>query len=297
MLGLPYTIFSSLKTFLSKSGFSCRCGSKKVMLAVLVYCLSFGLEAKITGFPGGIVRIPLGPSSEKDPELFFNKHRVLIQEVDHQSYAVIGISVNQKTGLSTVTRLENGSHLPVYTIDILEKDYPFESINIKDKSKVTPSSKNLKRIDSERKILSEALSNWSYQPISELSLVKPVNARISSEFGFKRIINGQPRAPHRGIDFAANRGTAIKASARGKVSYVGDLFFTGNTVVVDHGQGWQTIYCHLDEKLVKRGDVVDIDSILGTVGSTGRATGPHLHFGLILNQARVDPSQIWKLDN
>jgi murein DD-endopeptidase MepM/ murein hydrolase activator NlpD len=127
--------------------------------------------------------------------------------------------------------------------------------------------------------------------------VRPVpGTEPGTGFGSRRIINGKPRAPHTGIDFAAERGTPVVAVNSGRVALVGEYFFPGRLVVVDHGLGLHTLYFHLDSIDVAEGDPVDRGQRVGTVGSTGRATGPHLHFGALVGAARVDPASLLSLD-
>jgi hypothetical protein len=127
--------------------------------------------------------------------------------------------------------------------------------------------------------------------------VRPVaGTEPGTGFGSRRIINGKPRAPHTGIDFAGERGTPVVAVNSGRVALVGEYFFPGRLVVVDHGLGLHTLYFHLDSISVAEGDPVDRGQRLGTVGSTGRATGPHLHFGVQVGAARVDPASLLSID-
>ncbi len=122
-----------------------------------------------------------------------------------------------------------------------------------------------------------------------LTLAMPAEGPYSSAFGLKRFFNDQPRAPHSGLDIAAPDRSPIKAAAKGKVTAVGDYFFNGNTVIIDHGHGLSTMYCHMSKIDVKVGDQVDLGQQIGLVGATGRVTGPHLHWGVSLNNQRVDP--------
>ena len=119
---------------------------------------------------------------------------------------------------------------------------------------------------------------------------RPVPGRQSSPFGVRRFFNGEERNPHSGLDFAASTGTPIKAPAAGKVILVGDYFFNGKTVFVDHGQGLISMFCHLSAIDVAVGQEIPRGGVLGKVGSTGRATGPHLHWNVSLNGSRIDPA-------
>lgn len=136
----------------------------------------------------------------------------------------------------------------------------------------------------------KAYDTFSPRQPSNLYFDMPVNAKLSSPFGLRRFFNGEERAPHSGLDLAAAYGTPVKAPAAGKVILTGNLFFNGNTVFVDHGQGLISMFCHLSQINVKVGDEISRQGVLGKVGATGRATGPHLHWNVSLNAVRVDPA-------
>ena len=134
------------------------------------------------------------------------------------------------------------------------------------------------------------LATWTDEPPATLRMHAPIDGQRSSSFGLRRFFNGQPRKPHSGMDIAAPAGTLIHAPADGRVINVGEYFFNGNSVFIDHGQGLITMYCHLQEILVHECETVHRGDIIGKVGQTGRVTGPHLHWGVSLNDARVDPA-------
>ena len=139
-------------------------------------------------------------------------------------------------------------------------------------------------------MLDNALNNWREQELDSISLAAPVDGPRSSSFGLRRFFNDQPRSPHKGMDIAAVEGTPILAPRGGIVTTTGDFYFNGNTVILDHGQGLITMYCHLSEIGVEFGQTVETGDSLGAVGATGRVTGPHLHFGVYLNGTPVDPA-------
>ena len=163
-------------------------------------------------------------------------------------------------------------------------------MQIANKSYVNPDPEQLERITRERKVIDAALSNFDDRPVADLSLAVPVAGPRSSSFGLRRFYNEQPRSPHKGMDIAAAEGTPIQAPADGVVTASGNFFFNGNTVIVDHGQGLVTMHCHLSKISVSDGQTLQTGEVLGLVGSTGRVTGPHLHFGVYLNGTAVDPA-------
>jgi murein DD-endopeptidase MepM/ murein hydrolase activator NlpD len=148
----------------------------------------------------------------------------------------------------------------------------------------------LERVGKERKLIDAALNTWREANIDGIGLAAPVEGRRSSSFGLRRFFNNEPRSPHKGMDIAAPAGTPILAPRAGIVTGTGDFYFNGNTVFIDHGQGFVTMYCHLREIGVEDGQEVIAGEPIGQVGATGRVTGPHLHFGTYLNGTAVDPA-------
>lgn len=153
----------------------------------------------------------------------------------------------------------------------------------------------LKRVRRDSGRLRSALARRTGERYWNKPFVMPANGRISTRFGVRRILNGKPRSPHSGIDIAAPVGTPIAAANRGEVVLAAPLLLSGNTVVVDHGWGLLTVYAHMNSISVREHQLVDRGDTLGRVGATGRATGPHLHFGAFLRGAKVDPEQLLDL--
>lgn len=238
--------------------------------------------------PGGVAVVPLG-AADKAPQASFNGHRVMvIRDSDQQWIAVVGIPLGTKTGTQTL----QVQGRPAAQFNVGTKEYAAQHITLKNKRQVSPNPDDLKRIERE---LEEQVSAYRIYrdgvTPSNVILDRPVDGgRLSSPFGLRRFFNGEERNPHSGLDFAVPTGTPVKAPAAGRVVLVGNFFFNGNTVFVDHGQGFISMFCHLSAIDVKVGDEVARGAVVGKVGSTGRATGPHLHWNVSLNDARVDPA-------
>jgi len=155
-------------------------------------------------------------------------------------------------------------------------------------------AKTLERVNQEARKLQALFQTFRDEKLWEGVFIRPVEGEISTGFGLNRIINGQQRSQHTGVDLRAEKGTSVLASNHGVVVLVDELFFTGKSVLLDHGWGLYSMYFHLSEVLVKEGNLVRTGAILGRVGSTGRSTGPHLHWGIRINGARVDPFALLK---
>jgi murein DD-endopeptidase MepM/ murein hydrolase activator NlpD len=238
--------------------------------------------------PGGIALVDLGPASGTPPVVTRDGRRVLVRADDGRWRAVVGIPLEAAAGKdSIVVRTRDGATRSI-EFPVESRDYVTQRLKVAPKH-VDLSFDALERTKRERERLMKVLATWSDAPPAALQLVVPVPGPRSSSFGSRRVFNDQPRNPHTGMDIAAPTGTPVVAPAAGTVIDVGDYFFNGNTVIVDHGQGWLSLYCHLSGIDVKPGDRVDAGDRLGAVGATGRVTGPHLHWGVMLNRAWVDP--------
>ncbi len=176
-----------------------------------------------------------------------------------------------------------------YSIAIEQGDFTVDRLTLPPEM-VNPGKKARRRIRRERKVVARAvLADGAEERLWEMPFIIPVSGKITSSFGRRRILNGQEKSPHSGVDIRTPTGKRIHASNSAKVAFVGNLYYTGKTVILDHGQGLYTSYCHLSKIKVSSGDMVARGSVVGLAGSTGRSTGPHLHWSAKLNGARVNP--------
>ena len=241
--------------------------------------------------PGGVAVLGLG-DAERAPEVTYLGRRVLVvREEGRQWIAVVGIPLSVKPGEQQVSVTDAQGQRKL-SFKVGSKEYAAQRITLKNQRQVEPNPDDLKRI--EREMAEQSAANRGYRAgvtPSNLLLDRPVSGgRLSSPFGLRRFFNGQERNPHSGLDFAVPAGTPIKAPAAGVVVLVGDYFFNGKTVFLDHGQGFVSMFCHMSTIDVKVGDELPRGGLVGKVGATGRATGPHLHWNVSLNDARVDPA-------
>ena len=240
--------------------------------------------------PGGIKIVPLGDvkaAGAHPPYVEADEHRALVVQDGGQWVAVVGIPLSATPGTRhLVVRDGTGRHEVDFAVGT--KQYATQSLKVAPRQ-VDLSKADLARVATEKARIEQALERYSESAPESLHLAQPVPGPRSSSFGMRRIFNGQSRNPHSGMDIAAPAGTPVLAPTAGTVIDTGAYFFNGNTVFVDHGRGLISMYCHLSAIDVTAGQHVDAGTRLGAVGMTGRATGPHLHWGLVLNRAWVDP--------
>lgn len=237
--------------------------------------------------PGGVAVLAFdGPA---EPRAFYNGRRVLVLPAAQGWRAVVGIPLSAAPGVHQLELRWPSGREQRLDFEVGAKTYAVQRITIPDARKVNPTAADLERIAREREIARKAKTTYS-DALPQLPFIAPVEGRFSSSYGLRRVLNGQPRSPHRGMDIAAAQGTPVKAPAPGRVLAVGDFFFGGNSVFLDHGGGLITYYAHLSRVDVKPGQQLDQGEVLGAVGMTGRATGPHLHWSVYLNATAVDPA-------
>lgn len=259
-------------------------------LFALLLCLPAHADSFITRaldkpVPGGVAVIDLGTGAQAPTATYQGKPLLVVKEQGTRWLAIVGIPLTVKPGTQQVT---SGGRTLNFTVG--SKKYPEQHITLKNKRQVNPNPEDNKRIEGELAEQLRAYRSFSPGTPSNLILDKPVNGPLSSKFGVRRFFNGEERNPHSGLDFAVPAGTPIKSPAAGKVILTGNYFFNGNTVFVDHGQGFISMFCHMSKIDVKVGDLVPRGGVVGKVGATGRATGPHMHWNVSLNDARVDPA-------
>jgi murein DD-endopeptidase MepM/ murein hydrolase activator NlpD len=242
-------------------------------------------------FPGGVAVLRLGDEVLPPGEMYYGPYRAPVVHDGRSWTAVIGIPLATPAGPQTavlVTPDPDDTDLQI-VFDVSPKTYAEQRLTVEPR-KVDPLPQDLARIEAETERSDRALSTYSEELWPTWHWAAPVPGPRSSSFGLRRVFNGQPRSPHSGMDIAAPTGTPILAPVAGRVLDVGDFFFNGNTVFVDHGRGVVTMYCHLSRIDVQPGQAVEAGAALGLVGATGRVTGPHLHFGVAVNRAMVDPA-------
>lgn len=239
--------------------------------------------------PGGFAVVQLGPA-RMAPVVYFSGDRVFVSGTQTGWFAIVGIPLDAQPGRAPPLSIHDAagkSRVAHFTIGV--KRYEAEYLTMKS-DYVDLEPDDLARCEGERAHLQRVLRTYSDVSPSSLLLVPPCQGMRTSTFGVVRFFNGQARGTHNGMDIAAPTGKPVFAAASGQVIDVGDYFFSGRTVLVDHGRGFMTLYAHLSEVKTRPRKRVAAGQKIGKIGITGRATGPHLHFGVYLNAAAVDPA-------
>jgi len=259
---------------------------KKILLAVaiLISTNSFAIE-----FTGKFVQghFILG-KTDPGHKIIIDKKKI---KVSKEGYFVFGIDRDRKFDIS-ITKIGNDKKEKI-TKKVFKRKYKIQKIDGLPENKVTPPESVYKRIKKENNAIGEARAINSDLNYFKNKFIMPVDGIITGVYGSQRILNGKPKWPHYGIDIAAKQGTHIISSGNGIVTMAeDDLYYTGGTIIMDHGHGISTIYSHLENVLVSVGDKINQGDIIGTVGSTGRSTGPHLDFRINWFQTRLDPMTV-----
>jgi hypothetical protein len=237
--------------------------------------------------PGGIVLLPLGAALQR-PRAWYQERELLVSGSQGAWTAVVGIPLSASPGRQEI-RVGQGADARALAFDVRAHPYAEQRLTVPPRH-VDLSPDDLARHERERAHLAHVAATHSPTVPARLRMDPPVAGVRTGSFGSRRVFNGQPRAPHNGMDIAAPVGTAVVAPLAGQVIDTGDYFFNGRTVWVDHGSGLLSMMCHLIAIDVRAGELVAAGQRLGAVGATGRVTGPHLHWSVALNRAWVDPA-------
>lgn len=251
-----------------------------------------GVWPRALAVPGGIARLSLGPAAARPKAHLAHADGdiplLVVGDVIEWT-ALVGIPLAASPGAASIAvqAPEGGQQQVAYTV--APKRYSEQQLKVSPRT-VDLSPEDLARYERERAHQAVVMATFS-QPLPQaLRMQVPTPGRRSSAFGLRRVFNGQARSPHSGMDIAAGTGTPVLAPLPGRVIDTGDYFFNGNTVWLDHGGGLLSMVCHLSAIDVQLGDVLKTGERVGAVGATGRVTGPHLHWGVMLNRAMVDPA-------
>lgn len=229
---------------------------------------------------------------------FLDQQIHFYETADRHYAALVGIDLDQAPGphsLEVTWKRGEATGAESYLIEVLQASFGTENLKLP-KGMVDLDPPTLARVEKEQRQQKEVFDLSIPRKLWEGEFLRPVEGKIAGTFGLRRLMNGQPRNPHTGEDITAPEGTPVVAANTGKVILVGDFYFNGHSVIIDHGLGLFSMYFHLSKATVKEGEPVKKGEQIGLVGKSGRATGPHLHWGMRLNGARVNPFSLVEKD-
>lgn len=252
--------------------------------------VSSAISAEHKGVNGGVIAVKL-PTGATEAE-FNDENQLIIL-----GHAIVAIPHEAEAKMHKLIVSLNDGSFQAIDFEVQSKEYEEQHITIENQDYVTPPEETIKRRQEEAAMMREAYARRS--PVIEdiLPIVIPVEGQVTGVFGTKRFFNGEQRNYHTGVDYAAPAGTPISAPAPGTVVVTHDMFFNGKTVVIDHGSGFISVMCHLDEIDVEKDSELQRGDVIGTVGSTGRSTGPHLHWTISLQGTKIDPEMFMEVVN
>jgi murein DD-endopeptidase MepM/ murein hydrolase activator NlpD len=246
--------------------------------------------------PGDVFVLRL-PAGQPFPEaaLFLEKtYTPLTVHGEKGPVFLIGVDLDASPGTGTILLRRAGGTEERLSVTIKKRAFPEERLTLPP-AMVTPPKELEERIAREQALAAEIYRTSAAAKLWDRGFTAALGQKAAGNFGRRRILNGIPKSPHTGQDYTAPAGTPVKAVAGGKVRLAGDFYYSGLTLFLDHGAGLVSVYMHLEKVLVAEGETVRAGQVIGRVGSTGRATGPHLHLGVRLFEQRVDPETLWGL--
>jgi murein DD-endopeptidase MepM/ murein hydrolase activator NlpD len=245
--------------------------------------------ARVAAAPGRVARVRLGAAGQA-PKAYLDGNRLLVRRERGEWVALAGIALSAQAGATLSVEVDYGEgRREVRSLAVVDHQYPTQRLTVPPEQADLP-AEELPRYEQEREHLALVLRTFTEAGPASVALRQPVAGRRSGTFGLRRVINGVERNPHGGMDIAAPAGTPVAAARAGRVLDTGEYLFLGRTLVLDHGQGLLSLYAHLSAVDRAAGDAVRAGAPIGKVGTTGRVTGPHLHFGVYLNGVAVDPA-------
>ncbi|HHF52633.1 MAG TPA: M23 family metallopeptidase [Candidatus Aminicenantes bacterium] len=291
---------------------ACTCAALTIMIGLLAAGLSFQEEEKdfvlddvvVLEYrdvaPGEVLKVSVKnlPVIQSAQVKFLNKKYDMAQ-VGDCLVCLIGLDLGIETGshsLKVYVYKQDGSvEIKEQDIPVSPKQFPIKKLWVKEEF-VTPPKNVMERIQREAELTKAVYNIYSPEWEAEGKFIVPVQGQIFPNFGERRFFNNKPRSQHSGVDIASPMGMPVKASNSGRVVLASHLYFAGNTVIIDHGLGVFSVYCHFSEITVKMGQKVEKGDIIGKIGSTGRVTGPHLHWSIRIRGSRVDPNALLSLE-
>ena len=238
--------------------------------------------------PGGVALVAVAPADEPQPVVTRDGANVWTVKRGASWIAVVGFPLSTAPGEHSVSVSRNGVTQSVAFV-VKDKRYPVQRVTLKDNAMVDPPPEVMARIEAESAHLKTVRAQWRESAATDASFTLPAKGRLSGRFGGSRVLNGKPRAPHAGLDVAIGTGTPVLSPGDGIVLDIGDYYFCGKTMFIDHGNGLLSLFCHLSEHNTKVGDSVRKGQAVARSGATGRASGPHLHWSVYLNGVSVEP--------
>jgi murein DD-endopeptidase MepM/ murein hydrolase activator NlpD len=275
--------------------------SKKFLLSILIYLVIFLFCNNVYAF-----EVQLNPKTVNPGDAFIisiNADYIPVAKFNNKFIPLRRLAEDKFIGIASTDIDTKSGNYPIYiksnknekTVNIYVKEHKFKVTYLTlPPQKVYPSKKDLIRAEREAAILSTIFKKIT-PPLWDGRFIKPLNNPVSTEFGVKRIMNKEKVSFHKGIDIRGKSGEKVHAINKGRVVLANNLFFGGNTVILDHGQGIFSIYMHLSKIEVSKDEVVKKGTVIGLVGATGRATGPHLHFGIKITGIDTNPFSLFNV--